>query len=110
MVRYVASLPGRFYENLGGDHLSIVESIYQHRSEKHLHRYLAGYDFGYSNRNKLGCYDKERSNCALLGVSGKRLTCNGAGLLQIMQCNGVGLLQIMQCNGVYLLQIIKYAQ
>ena len=51
-----------------------MKGVYQHCSEKHLHRYLAEYDFRYSNRVKLGCYDKERAIRTLAGVVGKRLT------------------------------------
>ena len=51
-----------------------MSGIYQHCSEKHLHRYLAEFDFRYSNRIKLGVDDSDRSERALLGVSGKRLT------------------------------------
>jgi len=51
-----------------------MKGIYQHCSEKHLHRYLAEYDFRYSNRIKTGCDDKERATRALLSVVGKRLT------------------------------------
>ena len=53
-----------------------MKGVYQHCSEKHLHRYMAEYDFRYSNRVKLGCDDKERANRALLSVVGKRLTYN----------------------------------
>ncbi len=48
--------------------------IYQHCSEQHLHRYLAEFDFRYSNRIKLGVDDIERADRALVGVKGKRLT------------------------------------
>ncbi len=51
-----------------------MKGVYQHCSEKHLHRYMAEYDFRYSNRVKLGCDDKERAERALLSVVGKRLT------------------------------------
>ena len=47
--------------------------VYQHCSEKHLHRYLAEFDFRYSNRSKLGCEDVERTERALSGIAGKRL-------------------------------------
>jgi transposase-like protein len=47
---------------------------YQHCDEKHLHRYLAEFDFRHSNRAKLGIDDKARAERALLGVKGKRLT------------------------------------
>lgn len=51
-----------------------MKGIYQHCSEKHLHRYLAEYDFRYSNRIKLGVDDCERANRTLAGIKGKRLT------------------------------------
>lgn len=51
-----------------------MKGIYQHCSEKHLHRYLAEYDFRYSNRAALGQDDSDRTVTALLGVVGKRLT------------------------------------
>lgn len=54
-----------------------MKGIYQHCSERHLHRYMAEYDFRYSNRVKLGCDDKERASRALLSVVGKRLTYQG---------------------------------
>jgi transposase-like protein len=51
-----------------------MKGIYQHCDEKHLHRYLAEFDFRYSNRVKLGVDDVERANRVLLGSTGKRLT------------------------------------
>ena len=51
-----------------------MKGIYQHCSEKHLHRYLAEFDFRYSNRIRLGVDDLERTELALKGVVGKRLT------------------------------------
>ena len=51
-----------------------MKGIYQHCKERHLHRYLAEYDFRYSNRVRLGIDDVERAECALKGVIGKRLT------------------------------------
>ncbi len=48
--------------------------VYQHCSEKHLHRYLAEFDFRYSNRSALGVEDGERAAKALKGIEGKRLT------------------------------------
>jgi transposase-like protein len=50
-----------------------MKGIYQHCSEKHLHRYLAEYDFRYSYRVKLGYSDEARANKALTGMVGKRL-------------------------------------
>jgi transposase-like protein len=48
--------------------------VYQHCSEAHLHRYLAEFDFRYSNRIKLGIDDIARADRVLIGVKGKRLT------------------------------------
>lgn len=48
--------------------------VYQHCSEKHLHRYLAEFDFRYSHRIKTGYDDVARADRALIGVKGKRLT------------------------------------
>ena len=45
--------------------------IYQHCAEKHLHRYLAEFDFRYSYRK---IEDQERTDLAMQGISGKRLT------------------------------------
>jgi transposase-like protein len=57
-----------------------MKGVYQHCGEKHLHRYLAEFDFRYSNRVKLGINDVERANRALLGSTGKRLTYRRVGL------------------------------
>jgi transposase-like protein len=51
-----------------------MRGIYQHCSKKHLHRYLAEFDFRYSNRIAVGVDDSERATTALRGVVGKRLT------------------------------------
>jgi transposase-like protein len=48
--------------------------VYQHCGEQHLHRYLAEFDFRYSNRVALGVNDMDRAGIALRGVKGKRLT------------------------------------
>jgi transposase-like protein len=50
-----------------------MRGVYQHCAEKHLHRYLAEFDFRYSNRQAVGCNDLERADIMLLGVVGKRL-------------------------------------
>jgi transposase-like protein len=47
---------------------------YQHMDKKHLNRYLAEFDFRMNNRAKLGITDTQRSDIALKGVTGKRLT------------------------------------
>lgn len=50
-----------------------MKGVYQHCSERHLHRYLSEFDFRYSNRAKLGIEDIERSEKAISGAAGKRL-------------------------------------
>ena len=47
---------------------------YQHCGEQHLQRYLNEFDFRYSNRMKLGIDDDMRTDVALSGIVGKRLT------------------------------------
>jgi transposase-like protein len=47
---------------------------YQHVSEAHLQRYLAEFDFRYSNREKLGVNDVSRAAIAVKAAKGKRLT------------------------------------
>lgn len=51
-----------------------MKGNYQHCKEKHLHRYLAEFDFRYNNRVKLGVDDVARADIALKGIVGKRLT------------------------------------
>ena len=51
-----------------------MTGVYQHCNERHLHRYLAEFDFRYSNRIKLGVDDVARTERALKGIVGKRLT------------------------------------
>ena len=51
-----------------------MRGIYQHCSEDHLHRYLAEFDFRYSNRAALGVDDILRTMRAIRGAEGKRLT------------------------------------
>ena len=50
-----------------------MKGIYQHCGEKHLHRYLAEFEFRYSNREACGVNDTERTNIALQGIVGRRL-------------------------------------
>ena len=47
-----------------------IKGIYQHCGEKHLHRYLAEFDFRYNERR---VNDEVRAEAALRGVTGKRL-------------------------------------
>ena len=69
----------------GGAHTNTIEGAfsifkrgmvgtYQHCGEQHLHRYLAEFDFRYSNRVKLGIDDEMRATRAMRGAEGKRLT------------------------------------
>ena len=51
-----------------------MRGVYQHCSEKHLHRYLAEFDFRYNNRIALGVNDGERAAQLAKGIVGKRLT------------------------------------
>lgn len=51
-----------------------MRGVYQHCGKQHLHRYLAEFDFRYSNRSGLGVEDTERADNLLRGVVGKRLT------------------------------------
>lgn len=51
-----------------------MKGVYQHCSEAHLHRYLAEFDFRYSNRAALEIDDHDRAKTALKGIQGKRLT------------------------------------
>jgi transposase-like protein len=48
-----------------------MRGVYQHCAEKHLHRYLAEFDFRYNTRKLT---DMERSILAVRGGEGKRLT------------------------------------
>ena len=56
-----------------------MKGVYQHCAKKHLHRYLAEFDFRYSNRAALGCNDADRADALLSGIVGKRLTYVAAG-------------------------------
>jgi transposase-like protein len=50
-----------------------MRGIYQHCAEKHLHRYLAEYEFRYNHRVRLGIGDIDRTYAAIRGAEGKRL-------------------------------------
>jgi transposase-like protein len=51
-----------------------MRGIYQHCAEKHLHRYLAEFDFRHNARVALGVNDTERADRVPSGIVGKRLT------------------------------------
>jgi transposase-like protein len=69
---------GRVHTNTVEGSFSIfkrgMKGVYQHCSEKHLHRYVAEFEFRYNNRSALGVEDAERSTNALRSIVGKRLT------------------------------------
>jgi transposase-like protein len=50
-----------------------MKGVYQHCSEKHLHRYVAEFDFRYNSRSKLGVEDAERASMIVRSGKGKRL-------------------------------------
>jgi transposase-like protein len=56
-----------------------MRGVYQFCSEKHLHRYLAEFEFRYSHRIATGCDDQARADKMLRGIVGKRLTYQQAG-------------------------------
>ena len=51
-----------------------MRGVYQHCGEKHLHRYLAEFDFRYNSRTALGYNDLMRAEELAAGIKGKRLT------------------------------------
>jgi hypothetical protein len=72
----------REFSRGGGNHSNTAENFfsilkrgvigtYHHWSEAHIHRYLAEFDFRYSTRDLT---DAERTEEALKGARGKRLT------------------------------------
>jgi hypothetical protein len=69
---------GDAYSNTVEGYFSILKrgvyGTFHHVSEAHLHRYLAEFDFRYSNRSALGVDDTQRSDELLRGIAGKRLT------------------------------------
>jgi transposase-like protein len=78
------------YVRLGDVHTNTVENYfsilkrgitgtYQHVSERHLHRYLAEFDFRYSHRAGLEINDSMRADLAIRASEGKRLTYQQSG-------------------------------
>jgi transposase-like protein len=51
-----------------------MKGVYQHCDEKHLHRYLAEFDFRFNTRTALGYNDLMRAEELAKGIAGKRLT------------------------------------
>lgn len=56
-----------------------MKGVYQHCAKKHLHRYVAEFEFRYNNRVALGYNDGDRSTQAMKGIIGKRLTYRSTG-------------------------------
>ncbi|MEO1040073.1 MAG: IS1595 family transposase [Pseudomonadota bacterium] len=54
-----------------------MRGVYQHCAKKHLHRYLAEFDFRYNEREANGVRDIDRTDTALRMTKGKRLTYRG---------------------------------
>lgn len=88
LEEYVRYMPGMMaHSNTAEGFFAILKrgivGVYHNVSEAHLHRYLAEFDFRYSNREKTRkrgqpkvpvINDAKRAELALLGVKGKRLT------------------------------------
>jgi transposase-like protein len=51
-----------------------MKGVYQHCGEKHLHRYLAEFDYRYNTRTALGYNDLDRAEKLAAAIAGKRLT------------------------------------
>jgi hypothetical protein len=68
---------GTAHSNTVEGYFSILKrgiiGTFHHVSEQHLHRYLAEFDFRYSNRSALGVEDGARATLAMRGIVGKRL-------------------------------------
>jgi transposase-like protein len=69
---------GEAHSNTAENYFSIlkrgINGTFIHVSEAHLGRYLSEFDFRYSNRIGLGVDDTQRTQEALKGIGGKRLT------------------------------------
>lgn len=69
---------GDAYTNTVEGYFSILKrgiyGVYFHVSEAHLNRYLSEFDFRYSHRVNVGFDDVKRTDLAIKGAKGKRLT------------------------------------
>ncbi|HEY8696842.1 MAG TPA: IS1595 family transposase [Rhizomicrobium sp.] len=61
-----------------------MRGVYQHCSEKHLHRYLAEFDFRFNRRASLGWTDEQRTIAAVKAAEGKRLTYHQPRKIQVV--------------------------
>jgi transposase-like protein len=89
---YVSATDPSVHSNTIEGYFSIfkrgMKGVYQHCAKKHLHRYLAEFDFRYSNRVALGVDDQERARVALDGFRGRRLRYQGPSGRQSSADNG----------------------
>lgn len=69
---------GEFHTNTVEGYFSIfkrgMKGVYQHCAKKHLNRYLAEFDFRYTNRVANGFNDADRTTELVKGIVGRRLT------------------------------------
>jgi ISXO2-like transposase domain len=65
-----------------------MKGLYQHCGEKHLHRYLAEYDFRHSNRSAMGIEDAERVAKIVEGAKGRRLQYRRPSERPLISANG----------------------
>jgi len=69
---------GFWHTNTAENYFSIFKrgifGTYHHVSQQHLRRYLGEFDFRHNERAGLGVSDAERTDKALKGIAGKRLT------------------------------------
>jgi transposase-like protein len=84
---YVSAADPSIHTNTIEGYFSIfkrgMKGVYQHCGKQHLHRYLTEFDFRYSNRAKLGVSDIVRTERAIKGAAGKRLTYNQSRAAQV---------------------------
>jgi transposase-like protein len=75
---YVSQSDGRIHTNTVEGFYSIfkrgMKGVYQHCASRHVHRYIAEFDFRYSNRIAVGVDDATRAARLVAGAVGKRLT------------------------------------
>jgi transposase-like protein len=74
---YVSPTDPTIHSNTVEGYFSIfkrgMKGTYQHCAKRHLHRYMAEFDFRYSERVANGVNDVERTERVLSGIVGKRL-------------------------------------
>lgn len=81
--QYVSKFDANVHTNTVEGFFSIfkrgMKGVYQQCEKKHLHRYLAEFDFRYSERQANGVNDAMRADKLLSGIVGKRLTYQTVG-------------------------------